>query len=56
MANAIETISKYIPLLDQVYAVASCSAILDTSSALVRETADAKTVLIAETSMSGLGD
>ena len=56
MANAIQTISKYIPLLDQVYAFASCSAILDTPNALVRETADAKTVLIAETSMSGLGD
>ena len=56
MANTIETISKYIPLLDQVYAFASCSAILDTPNALVRETADAKTVLIAETSMSGLGD
>ena len=54
--NAIQTITKYIPLLDQVYAVASCSAILDTPNALVRETADAKTVLIAETSMSGLGD
>ena len=56
MANAIATIQKYLPLLDQVYAVASCSAILDTPNALVRETADAKTVLIAETSMSGLGD
>ena len=56
MANAITTIQKYIPLLDQVYAVASCSAILDTPNVLVRETADAKTVLIAETSMSGLGD
>ena len=56
MANAINTITKYIPLLDQVYAVASCSAILDTPNALVRETADAKTVLIAQTSMSGLGD
>ena len=56
MPNAITTIQKYIPLLDQVYAVASCSAILDTPNALVRETADAKTVLIAETSMSGLGD
>ena len=56
MANAIQTITKYIPLLDQVYAVASCSAVLDTPNALVRETADAKTVLIAETSMSGLGD
>ena len=56
MANAITTIQKYIPLLDQVYAFASCSAILDTPNALVRETADAKTVLIAQTSMSGLGD
>lgn len=56
MPNAITTIQKYLPLLDQVYAVASCSAVLDTASALVRETADAKTVLIAETSMSGLGD
>jgi hypothetical protein len=56
MANAITTITKYLPLLDQVYAVASVSAILDTPNALVRETADAKTVLIAQTSMSGLGD
>ena len=56
MANAITLIQKYVPLLDQVYAVASCSSILDTPNALVRETADAKTVLIAETSMSGLGD
>ena len=54
--NAITTIQKYLPLLDQVYALGSCSAILDTPNALVRETADAKTVLIAETSMSGLGD
>lgn len=56
MSNAITTITKYLPLLDQVYAVASVSAILDTPNALVRETADAKTVLIAQTSMSGLGD
>lgn len=56
MDNAITTITKYLPLLDQVYAFASVSAILDTPNALVRETADAKTVLIAETSMSGLGD
>lgn len=56
MANAITTITKYLPLLDQVYAVASVSSILDTPNALVRETADAKTVLIAQTNMSGLGD
>ena len=41
MANAITHITKYIPLLDQVYAVASCSAVLDIPNALVRETADA---------------
>ena len=56
MANAITTITKYLPLLDQVYTVASVSSVLDTPNALVRETADAKTVLIAQTSMSGLGD
>lgn len=54
--NAISTIQKYLPLLDQVYGLASLSAVLDTSSELVRETADAKTVLIAKTSMSGLGN
>lgn len=56
MANSITTISKYIPYLDQVYAHASRSAILDTASNLVRETADAKTVLVAKTSMDGLGN
>ena len=56
MPNAIETITKYLPYLDQVYAYASRSAILDTSNDLVRDTADAKTVLVAKTSMDGLGD
>lgn len=54
--NAIQTVSKYLPYLDQVYAYASRSAILDTAGDLVRQTADAKTVLIAKTSMEGLGD
>lgn len=56
MPNAIQTVSKYLPYLDQVYSYASRSAILDTAGELVRETADAKTVLIAKTSMEGLGD
>lgn len=56
MPNAINLVSKYLPYLDQVYAYASRSAILDTAGELVRETADAKTVLIAKTSMQGLGD
>ena len=54
--NAIQTVTKYLPYLDQVYAYASRSSILDTASDLVQETADAKTVLIAKTSMSGLGN
>ena len=56
MPNAINLVSKYLPYLDQVYAYASRSAILDTAGDLVRETADAKTVLIAKTTMQGLGD
>jgi hypothetical protein len=56
MANTIQTVSKYLPHLDQVYSYASRSAILDTAGDLVKQTADAKTVLIAKTSMQGLGD
>lgn len=56
MSNAIQVVSKYLPYLDQVYAYASRSAILDTAADLVKETADAKTVLIGKTSMQGLGD
>lgn len=54
--NAIQTVSKYIPFLDQVYSYASRSAILDTAGDLVKETADAKTILLAKTSMQGLGN
>ncbi len=56
MSNSIQTVTKYLPYLDQVYAFASRSAILDTASELVKETIDAKTVMIAKTSMSGLGN
>ena len=56
MANNITTITKYLPYLDEVYANASLSAVLDTNAALVRETADAKTVLIGKIAMNGLGN
>lgn len=56
MANSITTVSKYIPYLDQVYAYASRSSVLDTPSELIRATEDAKSVLIAKTSMQGLGN
>ncbi|MGN0533296.1 MAG: hypothetical protein ACI4IK_02950 [Eubacterium sp.] len=56
MANTINAITKYLPYLDEVYKYGSRSAILETPTNLVRETADAKTVMIAKTSMQGLGN
>lgn len=56
MANAIQTVTKYLPYLDEVYKYGSRSAVLETNSNLVRETIDAKTVLIGKTSMQGLGN
>ena len=52
----IETIQKCIPLLDEVYASASKTAILETPQEFVRETAAAGTVLIPDISMDGLAD
>ena len=54
--NAIEVVSKYIPYLDQVYSHGSRSSVLDAPNELVKATADAKTVLIAKTSMPGLAN
>lgn len=54
--NAITAVSKYLPYLDEVYKYGSRSAVLETNSNLVRETVDAKTVLIGKTSMQGLGN
>lgn len=56
MSNSITQISKYIPYLDEVYANASLTAPLDTAAGLVRETVDAKTVLIGNIAMNGLGN
>lgn len=56
MANSITAITKYIPYLDEVYKVSSRSSVLDTPAEMVRETMDAKTVMVAKTSMSGLGN
>lgn len=54
--NSIALVTKYTPYLDQVYKYASRSSVLDAREDLVKETADAKTVLIAKTSMEGLGN
>lgn len=56
MANSIELIQKYVPLLDAKYAAESKSSVLDVQSDLVRETANAKSVLIPKMVLQGLGD
>ena len=56
MANDIALVTKYLPLLDEVYKVRAKSAILEAPSAFVQQTADAKTIKINKLSMDGLGD
>jgi len=56
MANSIELVTKYLPLLDEVYKVNAKSAILEAPSALVQQTADAKVIKINKLTMDGLGD
>lgn len=56
MPNSIALVTKYLPLVDEVYKRELTSAILDADAGLIRDTADAKTVLIANVATSGLGD
>lgn len=54
--NAIETINKYIPLLDEVLSAEMKTSVLETNGALVQETASAGKFLVAKTEMDGLGN
>ncbi len=56
MANAITTFKKYVTLLDEVYAQAALSSVLDSDSSLAREGANANEIIIPKLSMDGLGD
>ncbi|WP_416199093.1 MAG: hypothetical protein ACFWUA_05190 [Sporanaerobacter sp.] len=56
MGNTIETIKKYVPLLDKKYAVETKSAVLDVQNDLIKETANAKSVLVPKMTLQGLGD
>lgn len=56
MANDIALVTKYLPLLDEVYKAKAKSAILEAPSAFVQQTADAKTIKINKLTMDGLGD
>jgi len=56
MANAITTITKYLPLLDEVYQNSSKTTGLDAPEGLIRETEVAGTFLIAKMSLDAMGD
>lgn len=56
MANSIELFNKYIDLLDEVYAGASCTAVLDGDPTLARAGANANEITIPMISMDGLAN
>lgn len=56
MANAIELRKQYSTLLDEVYKLASLTAVLDGPNDLVREGANANEILIPKLDMQGLAD
>lgn len=56
MANMIELVKKYLPVLDAQYKVESRSAVLDIAPEFVQMTRDAKKVKIAKMRVDGLAD
>ena len=56
MANSIELAKQYVPLLDEVYKVASLTAKLDGASELAQQGANANEMIIPMIDMQGLGD
>ena len=56
MANAIETAKSYVPLLDEVYALAVLTSDLDGAPELVQQGANANELIIPKMAMQGLAD
>lgn len=56
MANQIDLVTKYLPLLDEVYRVNAKSSILEADPSLVRATEEANVVKINKLEMDGLAD
>ena len=56
MANTITMAKQYVPLLDEVYKVASLTAKLDGASELAQQGANANEMIIPMIDMQGLGD
>lgn len=56
MPNAITLAKQFVPLLDEVYKLASLTADLDGNPELARQGANANELIIPKLSMQGLGD
>lgn len=56
MPNAIELAKQFVPLLDEVYKVASLTSDLDGAAELARQGANANELIIPMLDMQGLGD
>lgn len=56
MANMIELVNKYLPILDAQYKLEARSSILDVAPEFVQMTRDAKKVKIAKMRVDGLAD
>ena len=56
MANDIKLVTKYLPLLDEVYKQSAKTAILEAPENMVRATEEANVFKIAKLSFDGLGD
>lgn len=56
MANNIALAKRYLPLLDELYAVGALTSILDAPADMVRESLNAKEILIPKLILQGLGD
>lgn len=56
MANSIELASQFVPILDEIYTLASLTAKLDGNPELVKAGANANELIIPKLTMQGLGD
>lgn len=56
MANTMNLSKKFIPMLDEVYQSACLTAVLDGSSELVQQGANANELIIPKMELQGLGD
>ncbi len=56
MANNIALFKKYIDKLDEVFALSSVTAALESDASLARQGANANEIIIPKISMDGLGD